>query len=159
MLLVKDLLDAEIAADVTGVLRLDALPGAPRSEQLDACDGLASRLVHILYNSGMDDLILTRLNVTEPQIAAFCRKWKIVRFELFGSALREDFDAESDVDVLVTFEDGGTRRISDYLDMEDELVALFGRPVDLVERRLVESSPNWIRRRHILSTAQPVYAI
>jgi predicted nucleotidyltransferase len=107
----------------------------------------------------MDDLILTRLNVTEPQIAAFCRKWKIVRFELFGSALREDFDAESDVDVLVTFEDGGTRRISDYLDMEDELVALFGRPVDLVERRLVESSPNWIRRRHILSTAQPVYAI
>ena len=47
------------------------------------------------YDSGMDD-VLARLHVTEEQIAAYCRKWAIVRFELFGSALRADFDEKSD---------------------------------------------------------------
>jgi hypothetical protein len=105
------------------------------------------------------DGILARLHVTEDQIAAFCQKWAIVRFELFGSALRDDFDDQSDVDVLVTFApDAKPRRIAAYLDMEEELITLFGRPVDLIERRLVESSPNWIRRRHILGSARAVYA-
>ena len=109
------------------------------------------------YSSRMDE-ILARLHVTEAQIAAFCQKWQIVRFELFGSALRDDFDEQSDVDVLVTFEEGTSRKIADYLDMEDELKTLFERPVDLIERRLVEQSPNWIRRRHILQAARSIYA-
>ena len=49
----------------------------------------------------MDDIILTRLNVTEEQLAAFCGKWKIERLELFGSVRREDFAQESDIDLLV----------------------------------------------------------
>jgi hypothetical protein len=106
----------------------------------------------------MDDIVFTRLRVTEEQIAAFCRKWGIVRFELFGSALRDDFDAESDVDVLVTFAQGRGVRLDDLLDMEDELQTLFGRRVDLIKRHLVETSPNWIRRRNILGTARELYA-
>ena len=105
----------------------------------------------------MDD-ILARLNVTEEQIAAFCRKWQITRFELFGSALRDDFDAASDVDVLVTFGEGRDISLSDLLDMEEELQALFGRHVDLIERRLVETSRNWVRRRNILESARLLYA-
>lgn len=105
----------------------------------------------------MDD-ILARLHVTDEQIAAFCRKWAILRFELFGSALRDDFDEQSDVDVLVVFEHESQIRLHDLLDMEAELQGLFGRKVDLIKRRLVEQNPNWIRRRGILSSARLVYA-
>ncbi|MHB8377067.1 MAG: nucleotidyltransferase family protein [Dehalococcoidia bacterium] len=104
------------------------------------------------------DEIFARLRVTDHQIEAFCRKWEIVRFELFGSVLRDDFGPESDVDVLVTFADGRGVRLSDLLDMEDELQALFRRPVDLIKRHLVETSPNWIRRQSILGSAREVYA-
>ena len=48
----------------------------------------------VRYSSGMDD-VFSRLRVTEDQISEFCRKWSITRFELFGSVLRDDFDAES----------------------------------------------------------------
>ena len=104
--------------------------------------------------------IAPNLRATTDEIAEFCRKWKIVRFELFGSALREDFDENSDVDVLVTFEsvESEKYRIADLLTMEDELQEMFGRQVDLVERRLVETSRNWVRRRNILSSAELVYA-
>jgi predicted nucleotidyltransferase len=109
------------------------------------------------YDSGMDD-VLARLHVTQEQIAAFCRKWAIVRFELFGSALRADFDEQSDVDVLVTFGPEGKSGIGELLDMEDELQILFGRHTDLVERHLIETSRNWVRRRNILQSAQVLYA-
>ncbi len=98
------------------------------------------------------------VSVTPEQIAAFCEKWQIVRFELFGSVLRDDFGPESDVDVLVTFAEGSEHWIADLVAMDEEAAALFGRPVDLVQRRLVETNPNWLRRRNILSTAQQVFA-
>jgi predicted nucleotidyltransferase len=105
----------------------------------------------------MED-ILARLHVTEEQIAAFCRKWQIVRFELFGSVLREDFDDQSDVDVLSTFQEGSRHGLAELLSMEEELAALFGRHVDLLERRLIETSRNWVRRRNILQSARLLYA-
>jgi predicted nucleotidyltransferase len=40
--------------------------------------------------------------------------------------------------------------------MQDELATILGRDVDLIERRAVETSRNWIRRRAILSTARPL---
>lgn len=81
-----------------------------------------------------------------------------MRVDLFGSVLRDDFDATSDVDLLVTFEEGVWYPIGDLLKMDDEAKALFGRDVDVVERRLVEENPNWVRRHSILSTATKVYA-
>jgi hypothetical protein len=105
----------------------------------------------------MDDL-LARLHVTHEQIAAFCQKWQIVRFELFGSVLRDDFDEESDIDVLVTFEEGSRHGLTELLSMEDELQLLFRRHVDLIERRLIETSRNWVRRRNILQSARLLYA-
>ncbi|MDP9237873.1 MAG: nucleotidyltransferase domain-containing protein [Chloroflexota bacterium] len=96
--------------------------------------------------------------VTPEQIAEFCQKWKITRFELFGSVLRDDFDADSDIDVLVTFAPDARVSLFSLVHMEDELKALLGRDVDLVERKAIEESPNWIRRKSILNSTQLVYA-
>ena len=98
------------------------------------------------------------IELDSEAVREFCRKWKIVRFELFGSALRDDFDENSDVDVLVTFAKEARWKFHDELVMERELAAMFRRPADLIERRIIEQSPNWVRRRNILGTAQAVYA-
>ncbi len=99
-----------------------------------------------------------KLRVSKETIAEFSRKWKITEFVLFGSVLREDFRPDSDVDVLVTFSPDSDWGVEHLLDMKEELEALFGRAVDLVEKRLVEESRNYIRRKHILSHMEAVYA-
>jgi uncharacterized protein len=99
-----------------------------------------------------------KLRVSKETIAEFSRKWKITEFALFGSVLREDFRPDSDVDVLVTFSPDSDWGVEHLLDMKEELDALFGRAVDLVEKRLVEESRNYIRRKHILSHMEAVYA-
>jgi predicted nucleotidyltransferase len=99
-----------------------------------------------------------KLRVSKETIAEFSRKWKITEFALFGSVLREDFRPDSDVDVLVTFSPDSDWGVEHLLDMKEELEALFGRTVDLVEKRLVEESRNYIRRKHILSHMEAVYA-
>jgi predicted nucleotidyltransferase len=98
-----------------------------------------------------------RIPIDREQIAEFCQRWKITEFSLFGSVLREDFRSDSDIDVLVTFASDAEWSLFDDVDMEEELSAIFGRKVDLVSRRAVERSDNWIRRKAILSTAEPVY--
>jgi predicted nucleotidyltransferase len=98
-----------------------------------------------------------QIDLPKEQIAAFCRKWQIAELALFGSVLRKDFRPESDVDVLVTFAQNAQWGFDQLLEMKTELEALFGRPVDMVERRLVDESPNYIRRRHILTHMEPIY--
>ena len=97
------------------------------------------------------------IEVPKDKITEFCLKWKITELALFGSVLRDDFRPDSDVDVLVTFGSDADWGFEHLLDMKDELESLFGRPVDLVEKRLVEGSPNYIRRKHILSNIKTVY--
>lgn len=97
------------------------------------------------------------IEVDHEQIADFCRRWKITELSLFGSVLRDDFRPESDVDVLVRIAENYEPTLSDVLQMEDELRALFGREIDLVKRELVEANRNYIVRKHILRTAQPIY--
>jgi uncharacterized protein len=99
-----------------------------------------------------------QIMVPKDRIASFCQKWKITELALFGSVLREDFRPESDVDVLVTFSPDSDWGVEHLLDMKEELESLFGRAVDLVEKRLVEESRNYIRRKHILSHMEAVYA-
>lgn len=98
-----------------------------------------------------------RIEVPYEKVADFCRRWRIVELAIFGSALREDFRPDSDVDVLVTFEAGVRPSFSAWLEMMQELEALWGRKVDLVERRSVEQSKNYIRRKHILEHLEPIY--
>ena len=91
-------------------------------------------------------------------IAAFCQRWQIVELALFGSVLRDDFGPESDVDVLVRFAPEVGPAVRDWPTMERELAAILRREVDLIERRSVEDSRNYIRRQAILDSAQVVYA-
>ncbi len=95
--------------------------------------------------------------ISYQAIEEFCKRWKIVELSLFGSILREDFRPDSDIDVLVVFAPGVEYNYETREQIRAELEALVGRPVDLVEKRLIERSENYIRRNHILRTAQKVY--
>jgi len=102
---------------------------------------------------------MKRLNIDIPKekIAEFCQRWKIVELALFGSVLRDDFRPDSDVDVLVTFSANAAWSLFDHVRMEEELSTLFGRKVDMINRKVIERSDNWIRREAILETAEPYY--
>ncbi len=89
------------------------------------------------------------------QIERFCRKWMVREFSLFGSVLRDDFRLDSDVDVLVSFQPGHPWSLFDLLDMQDELSAMFHRPVDLVTKGGLR---NPFRRHEILTTRRVIYA-
>jgi predicted nucleotidyltransferase len=97
------------------------------------------------------------LALERSEVAAFCRRWKVRELAVFGSALREDFGPDSDVDLLVTFEPDANWGLLEQTTMESELAALLGRKVDLVSRRAVEQSTNWIRRQAILDSAETVH--
>ena len=96
--------------------------------------------------------------VDHDRVAEFCRKHHIRRLALFGSVLRDDFRPDSDVDMLVEFSADADWSVIDHYHMENELVKMLGREVDLVSREAVEESPNWIRRRAILGSAETIYA-
>lgn len=98
------------------------------------------------------------LKIPQAQIADFCRRWQITEFAIFGSALRDDFRPDSDIDVLVTFAPEATWTLLDHVTMQDELETIFGRKVDLLSRRGVERSRNYLRRQAILDSAEVVYA-
>ncbi len=72
-----------------------------------------------------------RIGVQKDKIAEFCRKHHIRKLALFGSVLREDFDQDSDVDVLVEFEPGRTVGLLRMAGLELELSEILGRKVDL----------------------------
>ena len=90
-------------------------------------------------------------------LRAFCQRWSIQELDLFGSALCEDFGPDSDLDFLVVYAPGAKVTLIDEALMQAELEQLCGRSVDLISQRAVEESPNWIRRKAILESAEPFY--
>lgn len=91
-------------------------------------------------------------------IAGLCREYGVQELAVFGSALRDDFCSDSDVDFLATFKDDDYGPFLGKLtDFEEALSALLGRRADVVTRRSVEQSDNYIRRNHILSSLRSVY--
>ncbi len=100
----------------------------------------------------------TAVEVPMDKIKEFCRKRQIAELSFFGSILRDDFTPDSDVDVLVRFAPETHYGMFDLVEMELELQELLGRKVDLIEREAIEQTPNYIRRREILSSAEVVYA-
>lgn len=97
------------------------------------------------------------IDIPRKKIVEFCHKWKVREFSVFGSVLRDDFHSDSDVDVIVDFEPDAKRSLFDMVSMTDELKEIFGREVDLMTRRSVEQSRNYIRRKAILSSMEVVY--
>jgi len=96
-----------------------------------------------------------RIPIPMDKVEAFCRKWGVKEFSLFGSVLREDFGPESDVDVLVTFVPDSPVSLWDWGPMVEELGKIFGRRIDLVEKPAIK---NPFRRHAILSSYRVLYA-
>ena len=96
-----------------------------------------------------------QLSYAPEKIEELCQRWKVKELALFGSVLRDDFGPDSDVDVLVTFAENAGWSLLDFVRMADELAELFGREVDLVEKKGLR---NPFRRRAILSSAEVIYA-
>jgi hypothetical protein len=96
-----------------------------------------------------------RVQLDRTVLAEFCHKWQIRELSLFGSALRDDFGPDSDLDFLVSFAPEARWDLFDVIEMRDELAQTFGRPVDLVEK---EALRNPWRRNEILRTREVLYA-
>ncbi|OHB66218.1 MAG: hypothetical protein A2Y76_15480 [Planctomycetes bacterium RBG_13_60_9] len=90
-----------------------------------------------------------------PEIAELCRRLKVVRLDVFGSATSEGFGAESDVDVLVRFDRDGGGLFNRYFDLKEGLEKIFGRPVDVV---VEDSLKNPFFKASVERSRRTVYA-
>lgn len=98
------------------------------------------------------DVVSLHLVIDRGAVEAFCQRNRIARLAVFGSALRDDFGPDSDVDVLVEFQAGDTPGLS-FVSMERELSALLqGRRVDLVTPKFL----NVRIRQKVLREAEPL---
>jgi predicted nucleotidyltransferase len=93
------------------------------------------------------------IEVDRERIAAFCRKWKEI--SLFGSVLTDDFRPDSDVDVMVVFDEDAGWSLFEIVEMKGELAEVFGRDVDLVEKTAIS---NPFMRRSILAHHEVIHA-
>jgi len=97
-----------------------------------------------------------RISLDSNFLEQFCEKWRIKELSLFGSALRENFGPESDLDFLVSFQEEATWDLFDLVSMKEELEKKFGRSVDLIEK---EALRNPWRKFEIMRTREIVYAV
>jgi predicted nucleotidyltransferase len=97
------------------------------------------------------------IRIPRAKIADFCRRWQISEFAVFGSVLRPDFRPESDVDILISFQPDARITLFDMARMQEELQTIFKREVDLISKRGVENSRNYLRRKNILNSAQVIH--
>ena len=100
-------------------------------------------------------MVLKKSDIPADEIAAYCRRWKISEFSIFGSLVFGTLKPGSDIDVLVVFDSDADWSYFAVVDMKDELEDLLGRRVDIVEEK---SLRNPFRRRAILGTKETVYA-
>ena len=100
-----------------------------------------------------------RIQIDKSLIEAFCRKWAIVEFSLFGSVLRDDFKPESDVDVMVKFAEDAHPTLFDLGAMREELMEIFHHEVDILTRRSVQQSRNPYWRTEVLSTVETIHVV
>jgi hypothetical protein len=98
------------------------------------------------------------MEVPDDAFREMCRKWKIHRLELFGSARSGSLGPNSDIDLLAEFEADEQWSLMDLARAQEEFSLLFGRKVDLVDRKNLERSTNLIRRDAILNSTEVVYA-
>lgn len=96
----------------------------------------------------------TAIGIPADRIAELCRQYQVRELALFGSALRDDFGPESDVDLLVEFDPSAQVGFLTLARLQRELSALFQRTVDLVPKRGLKPQI----RQSVLESAEVIYA-
>ena len=97
------------------------------------------------------------MRIPKAKLIEFCKRWNVSELALFGSVLRPDFRPDSDVDVLFSFAPQTRVTLFDMAQMQEELKDIFKREVDLVSKRGLEHSRNYLRRKQILDSAQVIH--
>ena len=104
------------------------------------------------------DSKLFQRNLFSPiRIEEFCHNWQLNEFSVFGSVLNDDFNSESDIDVLINFDENSGISLLSMAKMKNELEKICGRKIDLITRRGITSSRNYLRRDAILNSAEVIY--
>jgi predicted nucleotidyltransferase len=99
-----------------------------------------------------------KVDLPLEQIQDLCRRYDVQELDVFGSALRDDFGPESDIDFLVVFKDNDYGPWASKLtELEEDLSRLLNRNVDLVSKPAIQTSENYIRRKYILESARALY--
>jgi predicted nucleotidyltransferase len=101
------------------------------------------------------------LEVDREALAEICRRYQVVRLELFGSRARGSARPDSDTDLLVTFAAGRTPSLlapNGFMALLGELERVLGGPVDLLTRAAIEADPNEYFRRSALERTELLYA-
>ncbi len=94
-----------------------------------------------------------QVSIRAVELVEFCQRHPIRKLSVFGSALRDDFGPDSDIDTLVEFEPGARVSFFDMVTMEMELTDMMGRQVDL---RTPQELSRYFRQT-VLDTARVVY--
>jgi predicted nucleotidyltransferase len=95
---------------------------------------------------------------SDEKLKEICLKNRVTELSIFGSALRDDFNSNSDIDLLVTFDDSTAYSLFDIVRIKEEFEIFLQRPVDLVNRKAIERSKNIFRKKAILESAKVIYA-
>jgi predicted nucleotidyltransferase len=98
-----------------------------------------------------------RLSLSPEEIAQLCQRWGITELALFGSVLSDQFNPDSDIDILIRFAPNARQGLLTLAKIKHDLETRIGREVDLALKDAIETSENWIRRNEILQTAQVIY--
>jgi len=95
-----------------------------------------------------------RLDIPIESVRRLCQRYRVRELALFGSSLRDDFHADSDVDLLVEFEPDAQVGFLALARLQRELAAILGRKVDLVPKGGLKP----LIRHSVLSAAEVLYA-
>ena len=96
----------------------------------------------------------TRVEFDRSALAAICSRFGVIELSVFGSAARGELRADSDIDLLVDFDESQRVTLFTLFDLRSELSTLLGRAVDVVPKRGLKP----LIREHVLSEARVVYA-
>jgi len=94
------------------------------------------------------------IEIALDELEALCRRFYVQELALFGSVLRDDFQTESDIDVLVEYVPVAKIGFFEHLDLQDELEAVFGRKVDLVPKAGLKNRI----KQSVLDSSRVLYA-
>ncbi len=103
-------------------------------------------------------MTIQNIKIPEDRLSEICKKYLVKELAVFGSALRNDFNKGSDVDLLIEFKPEAKISLFDLIDLKEDFEELFGREVDVVTKNAINRSHNQIRKKAILENNRTIYA-